>query len=96
MSNPVIVVVGAGPGMGASVARRFGREGFDVALVGMPADQHEALGEPQQGEGIPTRWAPADLTAMPSTSSFDSSTSSTPGSIARSVAGRSRAARASP
>ncbi len=33
MSNPVLLVVGAGPGIGASVARRFGREGYDVALV---------------------------------------------------------------
>ena len=62
MSNPVIVVVGAGPGMGASVARRFGREGFDVALVGLPADQLEALGEQLQREGITTGWAPADVT----------------------------------
>ena len=28
-----IAVFGAGPGMGRSVARRFGREGFQVALV---------------------------------------------------------------
>lgn len=62
MSNPVIVVVGAGPGMGASVARRFGREGFDVALLGLPADQLEALGEQLQSEGITTGWAPADVT----------------------------------
>ena len=54
MSNPVIVVVGAGPGMGASVARRFGREGFDVALIGLPADQLEALGGQLQAEGITT------------------------------------------
>ena len=33
MTNPVIVVVGAGPGLGASVARRYGREGYDVALL---------------------------------------------------------------
>ncbi|KDA05369.1 short-chain dehydrogenase [Microbacterium sp. CH12i] len=31
---PVIVVFGAGPGLGASIARRFGKEGFRVALVG--------------------------------------------------------------
>ncbi|MCY1137145.1 SDR family NAD(P)-dependent oxidoreductase [Actinoplanes sp. Pm04-4] len=28
-----IAIIGAGPGLGAAVARRFGAEGFDVALV---------------------------------------------------------------
>ncbi len=37
MSKPVIVVVGAGPGVSGSVARRFADEGYDVALLG--ADQ---------------------------------------------------------
>ena len=61
MSNPVIVVVGAGPGMGASVARRFARDGFDVSLVGLPADQLEELGQQLQGEGITTGWSPVDV-----------------------------------
>jgi len=30
---PVIAIIGAGPGLGAAVARRFGREGFSVALI---------------------------------------------------------------
>ncbi|MCP3422206.1 SDR family oxidoreductase [Nocardioides pinisoli] len=34
MSKPVIVVVGAGPGVSGSVARRFADEGHDVALLG--------------------------------------------------------------
>jgi NAD(P)-dependent dehydrogenase (short-subunit alcohol dehydrogenase family) len=29
---PVIAIVGAGPGLGLSIARRFGREGFAAAL----------------------------------------------------------------
>jgi NAD(P)-dependent dehydrogenase (short-subunit alcohol dehydrogenase family) len=33
MSNPVCVVVGAGPGNGAAFARRFGRAGCQVALL---------------------------------------------------------------
>lgn len=32
-SAKVCIVVGVGPGLGASAARRFAREGFDVALV---------------------------------------------------------------
>ena len=61
MSNPVIVVVGAGPGMGASVARRFGRQGYDVALIGLPADQLDELGKTLQGEGITTGWTAVDV-----------------------------------
>ena len=34
MSKPVIVVVGAGPGVSGSVARRFADEGYDVGLLG--------------------------------------------------------------
>jgi NAD(P)-dependent dehydrogenase (short-subunit alcohol dehydrogenase family) len=42
MAAPVIVIVGAGPGISLAVARRFGREGWDVALV---ARRQEALNE---------------------------------------------------
>jgi NAD(P)-dependent dehydrogenase (short-subunit alcohol dehydrogenase family) len=33
MANKTIAIVGAGPGLGLSIARRFGAEGFQVALV---------------------------------------------------------------
>jgi len=62
MSKPVIVVVGAGPGMGASVARRFARDGFDVALIGLPPEVLEELGQQLQSEGITTGWTPVDVT----------------------------------
>ena len=39
MSRPVIVVVGAGPGVSGSVARRFAREGYDVGLLGVDEEQ---------------------------------------------------------
>ncbi|WP_159085853.1 SDR family NAD(P)-dependent oxidoreductase [Aeromicrobium chenweiae] len=38
-----IVVVGAGPGIGASVARRFGRAGYAVGLVARNGDHLSAL-----------------------------------------------------
>lgn len=34
MSKPVILVVGAGPGVSGSVARRFAQKGYDVGLLG--------------------------------------------------------------
>lgn len=61
MDNRVIVVVGAGPGVGASVARRFGREGFDVALVARSADSLETLGTELQSAGVTTGWTPVDV-----------------------------------
>lgn len=33
MSSNIVMIAGAGPGMGMAVARRFAREGFDVALL---------------------------------------------------------------
>ena len=61
MSNPVIVVIGAGPGLGASVARRFGREGYDVALLSRDTAQLAELGEQLQREGVTTGWTSADI-----------------------------------
>jgi NADP-dependent 3-hydroxy acid dehydrogenase YdfG len=39
-SVPVVLVLGAGPGLGMSVAHRFGKEGYAVALVSRSADRH--------------------------------------------------------
>jgi NADP-dependent 3-hydroxy acid dehydrogenase YdfG len=39
-SAPVIVVLGVGPGLGMSVAHRFGKEGYAVALISRSADRH--------------------------------------------------------
>jgi NAD(P)-dependent dehydrogenase (short-subunit alcohol dehydrogenase family) len=60
MSRPVVVVVGAGPGVGGSVARLFAGEGYDVGLVGR--DERALAG---LREGIPdadVQTAVADLT----------------------------------
>ena len=62
MSNPVLVVVGAGPGLGASVARSFGRAGYDVALVARSQERLTTIGEALQADGITTGWSAADIT----------------------------------
>jgi NADP-dependent 3-hydroxy acid dehydrogenase YdfG len=38
-----VVIVGAGPNLGAAIARRFGREGMAVGLVSRTAEKLEAL-----------------------------------------------------
>ena len=62
MSNPVVLVVGAGPGVGASVARVFGRAGHAVALVGLDPDVLQELGRSLHDEGIEARWSAVDIT----------------------------------
>ncbi|HKN30456.1 MAG TPA: hypothetical protein VJY34_22270 [Roseiarcus sp.] len=36
MTDKTIAIVGAGPGLGLSLAHGFGREGFRVALIARP------------------------------------------------------------
>ena len=61
-TSPTVLVIGAGPGVGASVARRFARDGLDVALVGQPGARLDELGDQLVGEGLTVRWEGADLT----------------------------------
>ena len=56
-----IAVIGAGPGLGAAVARRFGREGFDVALVSRNAQRTNALAADLADAGITARGFSADV-----------------------------------
>ncbi|RSM35712.1 short-chain dehydrogenase [Amycolatopsis balhimycina DSM 5908] len=59
--SQVIAIFGAGPGLGAAVARRFAREGFRVALVARGKGRLDALVEQLTAEGIETAGFPADL-----------------------------------
>ncbi|MEV0251608.1 SDR family NAD(P)-dependent oxidoreductase [Nocardia sp. NPDC050712] len=60
--SKVIAVFGAGTGLGESVARRFGREGFRVALIARRKDRLEALAQRLAADGIDAAAFPADLT----------------------------------
>jgi NADP-dependent 3-hydroxy acid dehydrogenase YdfG len=56
-----IVIVGAGPNLGAAVARRFGREGMSVGLVSRDAGKLEELANVLNEEGITADFAAADI-----------------------------------
>jgi NADP-dependent 3-hydroxy acid dehydrogenase YdfG len=56
-----IVIVGAGPNLGAAVARRFGREGFAVGLISRNADKLDAMAADLAEEDISAAGAPADI-----------------------------------
>ncbi|WP_327370414.1 SDR family NAD(P)-dependent oxidoreductase [Streptomyces sp. NBC_01217] len=56
-----IAIIGAGPGLGTAVARRFGREGHDVALIARNRERLEALAADLTTEGVTARAFPADV-----------------------------------
>jgi NAD(P)-dependent dehydrogenase (short-subunit alcohol dehydrogenase family) len=62
MSMPTIAVVGAGPGLGLSIAKRFGREGFAVALVSRTQANVDVLAEELGKDGIDAAGFAADVT----------------------------------
>lgn len=62
MSKPVIVVVGAGPGVSGSVARRFADEGYDVALLGADQQVLDDLVADLEARGATVGHAVADVT----------------------------------
>ncbi len=62
MSTPSVLVIGAGPGVSAAVARRFASAGYDVGLLGLLPDQLAPLAEELVGMGVAARWAEADVT----------------------------------
>jgi len=62
MDRRVVMVVGAGPGVSGSVARRFAREGHDVALLGIDEQVLADLGAELRSLGASAEWSVADLT----------------------------------
>jgi NADP-dependent 3-hydroxy acid dehydrogenase YdfG len=62
MDAKVLVVVGAGPGVGAALARRFAREGYAVALVARSASILEQLATELEQTGTTAAWAAVDIT----------------------------------
>ena len=66
---PVIAIVGAGPGLGLSIARRFGREGFTVALISRSTAKLDALAAELGGSGIEAAGFAGDVLDRPSLTS---------------------------
>jgi NADP-dependent 3-hydroxy acid dehydrogenase YdfG len=61
MSSPVIIIIGAGPGLGMSVARRFSAAGYDIGLIARTPQRLEQLADQLSGEGANVGWAAADV-----------------------------------
>jgi len=58
---PTLAIVGAGPGLGAAIARRFGREDYRVALLARTPERLAALAEQLRADGVDAHAYPADV-----------------------------------
>ena len=52
---PTIALVGAGPGLGAAIARRFGNEGFSLAVISRSPEKVQALTDELGRQGHTSR-----------------------------------------
>lgn len=52
MTQPQLLVLGAGPGVGLSVARRFGREGYAATLAGRSEEEMRPLADRLADDGV--------------------------------------------
>lgn len=57
---PSCIIIGAGRGVSAAIARRFGRGGYSIGLISRSAEKLEDLVKPLAGAGINATWAVAD------------------------------------
>jgi len=58
---PVIAIIGAGPGLGAAVARRFGREGFSIALIARNQSKLDDMAADLTDAGLTAKVYTADV-----------------------------------
>jgi len=58
---PTIAIIGAGPGLGAAVARRFGREGFAVALIARDQAKLDEIASDLKDAGVNAQGYAADV-----------------------------------
>ena len=77
----MMAIVGAGGGLGAAAARRFGREGFGVALIARSQERVEALAAELAGDGVEARGFSADVRDLPALTAALESAAATFGPI---------------
>ncbi|WP_434448696.1 SDR family NAD(P)-dependent oxidoreductase [Lentzea sp. E54] len=59
--SPTAVVLGVGPGLGMSIAHRFGREGYEVALISRSTRRHEGYLASLADAGVKARAFAVDV-----------------------------------
>jgi NAD(P)-dependent dehydrogenase (short-subunit alcohol dehydrogenase family) len=63
---PTLAIVGAGPGLGLSIAKVFGRNGFSVALISRTREKVDRLAAELAESGIDAAGFAADIMDRPS------------------------------
>lgn len=59
--SKAVLIVGAGPRLGAAIARRLGRDGYTAALVSRRLSSVEQVGQALRSEGVEAQWEAADV-----------------------------------
>ena len=52
MSKKLLTIVGMGPGNSHATARRFGKEGYRIAMIGRKTDRHQTYMKLLADDGI--------------------------------------------
>jgi len=62
MANPIALIVGAGPGLGTALAKKFASEGYDLALAARNLDRVETLAAELSKGGATAKAFKVDVT----------------------------------
>jgi short-subunit dehydrogenase len=66
MSEKILLIVGAGPGISLNTARKFGKEGFKVALISRSMESLQKYEYELKNEGIEAKGFPGDVSSVES------------------------------
>ncbi|PLS04829.1 SDR family oxidoreductase [Neobacillus cucumis] len=66
MSEKILLIVGAGPGISLYTARKFGKEGFKVALISRSMESLQKYENELKEDGIAAKGFPGDVSSVES------------------------------
>jgi short-subunit dehydrogenase len=66
MSEKILLIVGAGPGISLNTARKFGKEGFKVALISRSMESLQKYEYELKNGGIEAKGFPGDVSSVES------------------------------
>jgi len=66
MSEKILLIVGAGPGISLNTARKFGKEGFKVAMISRRMESLQKYEDQLKNDGIEAKGFPGDVSSVES------------------------------
>jgi short-subunit dehydrogenase len=64
MTEKILLIVGAGPGISLNTARKFGKEGFNVALISRSMESLQKYENELKDDGIAAKGFPGDVSSV--------------------------------